>query len=79
MGLWLLLFIVLLKNLPKIYLLAEGGERVVYSAFLGSFVAVLVAGMFDKGYMSVNFKFFIFYLGAVLYLLASGQKRREAR
>jgi len=68
-GLWLLLFLVLLKNLPKVYLHAGDKHRLVYAVFLGSFVAVLVAGMLDKGYMSVFFKFFIFYLGAMLYVL----------
>ncbi len=73
LSLWLLLFIVLLKSLPRVYLESEGSHRIVYTAFLGSFIAVLVAGMFDKGYMSSLFEYFIFYLGAVLYLLGLGK------
>jgi O-antigen ligase len=68
-GLWLLLFIVLLKNIHKVYFQSKGRHRIYYAAFLGSLVAVIIAGMLDKGYMSVFYKFFIFYLGAMLYIL----------
>jgi O-antigen ligase len=69
LGLWLGLFIYLLKNIRTVYTQAEGKHRAVYAAFLGSFVAVLTAGMLDKGYLSIYFTFFIFYLGAMLYRL----------
>ena len=69
LGLWLLLFIVLLQRLFKAYRYAKGEHRMVYSTFLASFFAVLVAGMLDKGYMSIYFNFFIFYLGGMLYIL----------
>lgn len=69
LGLWLALFVYLLKNIGRVYRQAEGKHRVLYTAFLGSFVAVLTAGMFDKGYLSIYFTFFIFFLGAMLYRL----------
>jgi len=75
LGLWLLLFIMLLKNIHKVYRSAEGEQRVLYSAYLGSFVAVVVAGLLDKGYGSIYFEFFIFYLGAMLYIMGSDERQ----
>lgn len=68
-GLVLLLFFLLLKNLFKIYSVTTGRHRLIYATYLASFSAVFTAVMLDKGYMSIYFKFFIFYLGAMLYIL----------
>lgn len=74
LGLWFLLFTLLLKNLRKAYLYTNKRHRLLYAIFLSSFVAVLVEAFLDKGYMSSYITFYSFYLGAALHVLA----RKEA-
>ena len=69
--LWFSLIVFLLGNIRRAYLFTENRHRLIYSAFLGGLMAVMTAGTFDKGYMSIYFTFFIYYLGAVLFLLGS--------
>lgn len=77
--LWLGLIALALKDVGRVYRKASGQQRLVYTAFLGSFVALLVAGTLDKGYMSSYFRFYFFYLVAVLAVLGSDMKRRGGK
>lgn len=72
-GLWLFLIGYLLKNIRLVYMSANRKHRQIYAAYLASLSAVLLALFLSKGYMSIHFKFFMFYLGAMLYLL--GEKK----
>ncbi len=74
--LWMALIFYSLRTVLSKYKDSNAQERILYTAFLGSLVAVLVAGLFDKGYMSSYYKFYIFYIVAVLNVLSSSSMRR---
>ncbi len=72
--LWCLLIGYLIKHIKFMYLADDCKNRDIYSLFFAGFCAILVAGFFDKGYMSIYFTFYIYYFAVLLFVFGRYQK-----
>lgn len=58
---------VLLRGLPRAYRSLEGERRLLFSAILGSAVAVIIAAALDKGYTAHLFSIYLMFCMAALF------------
>lgn len=65
---YLALLFVLLSGLPCAYKMLEGFDRRVYSIFLASGLAAMIAGLLDKGYLHPLTRYYMLFCFVVLYL-----------
>jgi O-antigen ligase len=74
---WLLLVAYLAKDYKRMYCALDSEVRDIYGLFFSGFIALIVAGMFDKGYMSNYFQYYIYYFSAILFVLGRQKSLSE--
>ncbi len=74
---WLLLVVYLAKDYKRMYYALDSEVRDIYGLFFSGFIALIVAGMFDKGYMSNYFQYYIYYYSAMLFVLGRQKSLSE--